>query len=506
MTAAGRAYTAGMICSSPRVSLLAAVALVGCGDSTSATSVSATEVTTVPVTGSSGDTVDPTTSPTAASTPTTSVGTTEGGASEAMTGSTAVEPTTDPGTSSSGVGSSGTTEGVIGTSTGGSTSGGPDTTTTTTTTGDPDTGVDTDCGGFAIEFSFIWIANSPEGTVSKVDTETLQEVGRYRTGPNLTDPSRTSVNLKGDVAVTNRDGSITKIGAIDDHCKDKNGVPGIQTSTGKNDVLPYGQDDCVLWNTTLVPASRPAAWTSGEKIDPNDPCSGSTGEKVWTSGPQGADAWVYLLDGETGAILDQVLVPGANGGLGIYGGAVDQNNDFWGVTYSAGPLVHVRYDDMTFETIPLPIGSAYGFTVDAKGRSWVGGWEGNLQRYDPETKTWTKAVIPPQYAVLSRGMNDADGDLWIAALFSPQGIMRVNTDTAMFVEHIGADKLVGIQTPTGASVDVQGKVWLVDQSKDGGGAFVYNPVNKQVDWVGGLNGPYTYSDMTGYALKNVAPQ
>ncbi len=47
-------------------------------------------------------------------------------------------------------------------------------------------------------------------------------------------------------------------------------------------------------------------------------------------------------------------MPGANGGLGIYGGAVDSNNDFWGVTYSAGPLVHVTYDTMQAETIPLP--------------------------------------------------------------------------------------------------------------------------------------------------------
>ena len=103
-------------------------------------------------------------------------------------------------------------------------------------------------------------------------------------------------------------------------------------------------------------------------------------------------------------------------------------------------------------------------------------------------------------------MNDLDGDLWIAALNAPQGLMRVNTDSAEFVEHVGPDKLVGISTPTGASIDVQGKIWLVDQSKDGGGAFVYNPMSKEVKWVGGLNGPYTYSDMTGYALKNVAPQ
>jgi len=488
---------------SRRQLITAAVLLAACnpdsGGSTDSASEGSTQATTTPTA------TDPTTS----GTPTTSASasatdTTAGSATATMgattTGTTA-EPTTAATTGEPDTTGSDTTMGVSGsTTTTGTTGEG------TSSTGDPDTGNDTDCGGFAIEFSYIWIANSPEGTVSKIDTETLVEVARYRTGPQGSDPSRTSVNLNGDVAITNRDGSITKIGAVEEHCKEKNGQPGIQTSKGPNDVLAWGADECVLWNTKLNPASRPAAWTSGEKVDPQNPCSPSIGEKVWTSGPQGGDAWVYLLDGETGQILDQVLVPGANGGLGIYGGAVDQNNDFWGVTYSQGPLVHVRYDNMTFETIPLPIGSAYGFTVDAKGRPWVGGWDGNLQRYDPETKQWTKANIPPQYQVLSRGMNDVDGDLWIAALFEPQGLMRVNTDTANFVEHIGADKLVGIQTPTGASVDVQGKVWLVDESKNNGGAFVYNPATKEVQWVGGLNGPYTYSDMTGYALKNVAPQ
>jgi len=344
--------------------------------------------------------------------------------------------------------------------------------------------------------------------VSKIDTMTLQEVGRYRTGPQ-SDPSRTSVNLKGDVAVVNRDGSITKIGAITDHCKEKNGQPGIQTSTGKNDVLAWGADECVLWNTPLMAASRPAAWTSGTPVDPMNPCSELVDEKVWTSAPQGSDAWVYLLNSETGTIEDQVLVPGANGGLGIYGGAVDSNNDFWGVTYSAGPLVHVRIADMSFETIALPgfSGGAYGFTVDSKGRSWVGGWDASLIRYDPADKSWTKVDIPAQYPVLSRGMmEDTNGHLWAAALFPPNGLLRVDTDTATFVEFIGPEKLVGVQTPTGASIDVQGKVWLVDQTKDGGGAFVYNPEDMSVQWVGGLNGPYTYSDMTGFALKNVAPQ
>ena len=42
-------------------------------------------------------------------------------------------------------------------------------------------GGDGDCeggGGGEVEFSYIWIANSPEGNVSKIDTRTLEQRGR----------------------------------------------------------------------------------------------------------------------------------------------------------------------------------------------------------------------------------------------------------------------------------------------------------------------------------------
>ncbi|MCA9709944.1 MAG: hypothetical protein KDK70_29160, partial [Myxococcales bacterium] len=76
-----------------------------------------------------------------------------------------------------------------------------------------------------VDFSIIWIANSPEGTVSKIDTITGTELARYYTGPTNgnDDPSRTSVNLAGDVAVTNRSGGIAKFAAREDDCIDVNG-------------------------------------------------------------------------------------------------------------------------------------------------------------------------------------------------------------------------------------------------------------------------------------------
>src|SRR5688500_9581229 len=45
----------------------------------------------------------------------------------------------------------------------------------------------------------IWVANSGEGTVSKIDTRTMKEIARYYTYPGGgADPSRTTVSLVGD--------------------------------------------------------------------------------------------------------------------------------------------------------------------------------------------------------------------------------------------------------------------------------------------------------------------
>ncbi|HVH98128.1 MAG TPA: hypothetical protein VM869_05450, partial [Enhygromyxa sp.] len=39
-------------------------------------------------------------------------------------------------------------------------------------------------GGDDVEFSYIWVANSAEGTLSKINTQTLEEEGRYITRPD----------------------------------------------------------------------------------------------------------------------------------------------------------------------------------------------------------------------------------------------------------------------------------------------------------------------------------
>src|SRR5690606_15913782 len=155
-------------------------------------------------------------------------------------------------------------------------------------------------GGGTDATSYIWIANSGEGTVSKIDTMSGVELGRYIVrADSAGSPSRTSVNNRGDVAVANRLGGVTMVRANVDDCVEVNGTPGIQTSNGPGDIRPAGEEECVVWRAEIPHGdNRPVAWTSGF-ADPGT-CTWFDRD-VWTAWSDVAlgTAVVALLDGET---------------------------------------------------------------------------------------------------------------------------------------------------------------------------------------------------------------
>ncbi len=97
---------------------------------------------------------------------------------------------------------------------------------------------------------FIWIALSGRGTIAKVNTETGAILGEYRSAPDGRgrNPSRTTVDLNGNVWVGNRDeatggkGSVVHVGLKENsQCVDRNGNGVIDTSTGLGDVQVSAQ-------------------------------------------------------------------------------------------------------------------------------------------------------------------------------------------------------------------------------------------------------------------------
>jgi hypothetical protein len=353
------------------------------------------------------------------------------------------------------------------------------------------------CGGMGNEpeFSYIWVANSGEGTISKVNTQTLLEEGRYRTRADAGgSPSRTSVSLTGDVAVANRTGGITKVIAVNENCDEsKNGQPGLQTSTGKLDVLAWGQDDCIDWHTPIMNTSqRPLAWTSGV-------LNGSTCEVedqfVWTTASDSNVAnsiHVMRLDGVDGSIDEDFGLPEINAGFfGGYGGAVDSENDYWFITYdSPRKLVQVDFEDISYQIWDVPPAvCSYGFTVDSLDRPWIGAFCEGSAMFDPISEQWT--VLPD---VLGYGLQeDANKTMWLGT-FSPPGLRAIDIETMQ----VGKWIMLPTNSSRGVSVDFYGYVWFVDQ---GTSAWRVDTDAETWEAYAGLNGPYTYSDMTGWGLN-----
>jgi hypothetical protein len=368
--------------------------------------------------------------------------------------------------------------------------------------------------GEDVEFSYIWIANSPEGTVSKIDTMTGVEVGRYATGPvGQIEPSRTSVNLYGDVAVSNRGaqggggGGVTKIAARVEDCMDLDGSGTIETSTGPGNVMAWGTDECVRWNVPIPSdqyehGPRPTAWegsvTQAGCASPNP--------RLWVGWYDYPVQGVFhRLNGETGAIEDTVNVPWNGLNYGPYGGAVNKQGDLWVIGWQLGPLVHIDGSTLAVQSIPMPPPSpdqqwSYGMSLDQYGNPWVAS-AGAAAMYDVAAGQWQ--FISTGNQSMRGVMVDNEDRAWFAvdasgAFGCGLGIVDVQTRTLL----APAIALPGCLVPVGVSIDVEGYVWVVDQGANQ--AFKVDPDTYQVQLtVSGLFQPYTYSDMTGAGLNLV---
>ncbi len=386
------------------------------------------------------------------------------------------------------------------------------------------------CGcGSSTGRSAIWISLSNDGVVAKLDTDTLVEAARYVTrSDGAGDPSRTSVSLGGSkAAVANRNGGVAAFWTDPEACDPMaNGEPGLQTSSGKDDVLPFGADDCLAWSREFAYTSqRPIAWAPG--VLDEETCTYHD-EAVWTSGCSGFDTevQVHLLDGADGSSLVDLSVPGFPcQGLGAYGGAADAAGNFWisNKQPNGGQSLLARIDRETHEVDvwPAPV-VAYGITVDANGRVWVtaalGANSGALPelpgaasaaRFDPTTETW--ALVNNHVARGEGGIQQGpDGRMWMTFwngfdATGAKGIAWIDPTTLQISDpfEIQPDDLGdnNVWYPNGVSIDHEGRIWVV---AIGGTATRYDPKTEEIANYAELGWAYSYSDMTGWGLQNTA--
>lgn len=503
--------------------------LTACGDS-GGSSASAGGTSTIPA----PDTTDGVTTSATATAPTEG-GTATGSASQsaASTDTTGDAPTTDA-TGASSTATAGTTTKdettAVDTTTGETTQGAsisasttdPGTTTqagTTstdtsgTTTGDPPC----DPGGDGEEFSYAWIANTDQGSVSKIDTNTVVELARYYTDPvqsGAASPSRTSVNLDGRfMVVSNRDvGSITKIAANEADCVDKNNDGVIQTSKDKAQLLPYAEEECILWTTKLTINNHqwgPRATTFGiPEVNP-DTCKYEN-EKVWVGYMvTPTQAQVARLNSYTGVVEATVDIPDfpLYGSYSPYGAAVDPDGNFWtsAVTHRAAIKIDVKTLAVTRWDSPDE-DAHYGITIGGDGRVWFAnygghGGHGGVSVFDPVSEQWK--VIPGSTGNLWRSLAvDAQNRVWVSNNGGPFGcgLLEIDGDSET-ISNFHTFAQCG--TPVGVGLDSKGKVWMIDYN---GWTWRLDPQTFEKVQLPVANVHYTYSDFTGSGLLGIIPQ
>jgi len=361
----------------------------------------------------------------------------------------------------------------------------------------------------AVVLPFIWVPNE-NGTVSKIDTETGDELGRYWVSPySNTRPSRTTVDLDGSCWVgVRRVGTVVKIGLYEAGIWiDRNGNGICDTSLDLNgdgditgaELRPWGQDECVLYEVVLIPGKEgtyaPGTYTGG--YESNDWHTSPRGLAVDAANNLWAGTWgsrtYYYIDGSTGAILRSVYT-----GWPAYGAVIDANGILWSSTQENNRVL--RLDPSTDAVSTVHMGHfVYGLGVDYLDHLFVAGWhDSKLSRVDVLTTTidWTK--WGPYCA---RGVVcTSDNDVWVASTpgdkvyrFDNDGTSKTSIDVA----------LGGWGDPTGVAVDAAGKVWVCNLD---GWIHRINPATNTVDlskYIVASGGHYTYSDMTGIISRTI---
>ena len=379
---------------------------------------------------------------------------------------------------------------------------------------------------------YLWVADTDLPGVVKIDMQTLAIVGRYRTGGAST--SRTTVNALGEAFIgarlngTTGLAGVTKILPDGKNCPDRNNDGVVTTSSGPDDVLPYGQDECVVWHTETegdirglaaqdIPGGSKITACEGFKVQQEfDPGSVSVPDQhyVWVGGIHGK---VYKLDAATGAILMTVDAP-----VGVYGAALAGDGRLW-IGAGAGGFGYIDTakctDAASCEATPVcdqvctpsdckatcdgavrarysGMLTGYGITVDRKQRVWRSAYpSAGILRYDPNAPVDQRLSQREDIPAHGGGVAaDANGWVWAADIRG--GLVRVDAET---LDHVALPA-----TTKGVAVDTAGRVFGVDYA---GKVHVVAPgaaigdYQLQKDAVTLPGVAYAYSDMSGVQAR-----
>jgi streptogramin lyase len=393
---------------------------------------------------------------------------------------------------------------------------------------------------------YLWVVNNDQNTLSKFNTVTGLEEGRYWAGLQV---SRTALDLQGDAYVVGRnDGRVTKIIARESDCIDRNMNGTIETSrrdangavalvnSAANPLL----DECVAMSAVIDPA-----YPSGRGITTDASGTVWIGYSANNGAVQALDPFTLMPGMTYPATNIPAFRPDANGvvtatgatanvssGFGqMYGLVADSRGYVYSSVRSSGTIA--RFNTMTRQWDMMISGFScdmYGISVDAQDRIWVGCSSTGMVMYDPNNSKLYRVSAPAgatishqstspaiihelraggpecpscigSFGVTGVTTEPATGDIWIA-LYTRGHLGRLRVNNA----NLAASTWQYIQVPgvsgstRGVGFDPAGFVWFLDPGTNP--IYKIDPATATVlgSFPVGTGGHYGYSDFSGSLL------
>ncbi len=329
----------------------------------------------------------------------------------------------------------------------------------------------------SFNFNDLWIANTADDTVTRINTTTGAVVGTYpvgvNSGRNNDNPSRTAVDLDGNAWVANRANS-------------SSGLQGSITKVRGGDCVT----DCVLFNHNIGgPGGVPRALAVDAN---NDVWVGLYGERR-----------MYHLNGEDGALIATYDI-----GLPTYGFAIDREGIIWIATQSGSHGIgafDTNTNTLIGNWLAPSCANTYGLAVDSVGNVWAGTWSCNTMirvdraRFDADPREVSFQTIAPPNFTSNRGVAvDGNGFIWMV---SSGGDRLGQFNSAGTLLRTGAT----CDQPVGVGVAATGNIWIACLGSDQAQEWyappsLAEPLRLERTVAVGDN-PYSYSDMTGFQLR-----
>ena len=371
-------------------------------------------------------------------------------------------------------------------------------------------------------FPVLWVANAGEDTLSKIDTVTGRELGRYRTffgsgafgnhtafaGPA---PSRSAVDINGNAYIANRhfegkrpmvmkvlaEGFIDRNGNLTADTSTDADSSGTISAAETRDVIDTNVngvfncsaasceslDERVAWTSTLPAAAE--AGGLGRAL-----CIGTDGN-LWLGVFNTRN--FYKIQASDGAILSGPHPVSWN----PYGCLVDTSGMLWSASLS-GTLGRLNTNSPGATATFSDSSSNYGIAL-GNGKVYLASLNGlGFREFDPGSNTFSTPGGSKGFA--STGISvDGFGNVWTGP-YTSGGVRKYNAAGALLCS--GANQFVGGIETRGVIVDADNNIWQINRFTNSIAKYRGSDCAPLGTFPVGFD-PYTYSDATGFAARNI---